>query len=195
MIPGMIETRSEFAAFQVVEEPHPPLPVTVRPANETDLGPISVLMAEREKDRPSRQLRLHRQQLERQTHGIGQLLVAESDTGIVGVAKSRVVTPPSGSPYRTPPAGWYLSGVVVDPRYRRRRVGRRLTEARVRWVLERAGRVFYFADSQNEVSLALHRDLGFVEVARNIVVPGITFSSGCGVLSVLTREDWNSRTA
>lgn len=78
--------------------------------------------------------------------------------------------------------GWYLTGVIVEPEYRRRGVGRQLVNARLDWLNTRADRVWYFASAQNEASLQLHREFGFSEVTRTFEVPGVTFTGGVGVL-------------
>ena len=69
------------------------------------------------------------------------------------------------------PDGWYLSGLQVLLSHRRRGIGRALTEHRIRWLSERTDVVYYNADEVNGPSIHLHEALGFVEVARGLLVP------------------------
>lgn len=80
------------------------------------------------------------------------------------------------------PPGFYLTGVTVQPAYRRGGLGRRLTVARLDWIRERADAVWYFASSANQSSIDLHRAFGFVEVSRARTIHGVTFDAGEGVL-------------
>jgi aminoglycoside 6'-N-acetyltransferase I len=59
------------------------------------------------------------------------------------------------------PAGCYLSGVLVDPAWRRRGIATALTRARLRWVFARTGEAFHVAGADNMASLHLHAALGF----------------------------------
>lgn len=54
------------------------------------------------------------------------------------------------------PTGWYLSGLVVTPEHRRRRIGRALTVARLELIAERAGEAFYVADASDRATVDLH---------------------------------------
>jgi len=64
------------------------------------------------------------------------------------------------------PAGCYLSGVLVDPAWRRHGIGTALTWARLRWVFARADEAFYVAGADNIASFRLHAALGFQELKR-----------------------------
>src|SRR5581483_7229910 len=83
---------------------------------------------------------------------------------------------------RTAPAGYYLTGVLVAPAHRRLGVGEQLTRARMGWAAERAEEMWYFTNAGNRASLRLHEALGFTEVTRDFVFPGVTFTGGVGVL-------------
>jgi GNAT superfamily N-acetyltransferase len=80
------------------------------------------------------------------------------------------------------PEGYYLAGVFVRPDARRASIGGALTEARLRWIAERANEAWSFANARNVASLALHRRFGFEEVTRDFAVPGVTFGGGEGIL-------------
>ncbi|MEV0713610.1 GNAT family N-acetyltransferase [Asanoa sp. NPDC050611] len=111
------------------------------------------------------------------------LHVAEDQDRIIGYARSAEFAPPADAPANAAPAGWYLLGLVVDPAYRRRGVGRALTTARMAAIAERADDVWYFANARNQPSLDLHAELGFVEVTRDFWFPEVTFEGGVGVLA------------
>lgn len=64
------------------------------------------------------------------------------------------------------PAGHYLGGVVVHPRFRRRGVGTGLTTARLGWIRGHAGTAYFFTNERNNASLRMHAALGFTEIAR-----------------------------
>jgi hypothetical protein len=55
------------------------------------------------------------------------------------------------------------------------------------WVFERAPDVWFFANARNRASLNLDAELGFVEVTRNFVFPGVSFDGGVGVLGRASR--------
>jgi GNAT superfamily N-acetyltransferase len=116
------------------------------------------------------------------------LLIAESSSdghGVIGYGRVSYFERPAGSSPDVAPAGYYLGGVLVDPEARRFGVGRALTVARMEWVRERARELWYFANSRNEASLEMHKELGFEEVSRRFTFPGVTFDGGEGVLAVV----------
>lgn len=80
------------------------------------------------------------------------------------------------------PAGYYLAGIEVARGCRHQGVGRRLTEARLGWIAQRDSSAWCVVNAQNTASLALHRSLGFVEVARAGQLGSVVFSGGSGVL-------------
>lgn len=56
--------------------------------------------------------------------------VAEAATGLVGYGRTGWFEPAADAPADIAPAGWYLTGLRVDPDWRRRGIARALTEER-----------------------------------------------------------------
>lgn len=86
------------------------------------------------------------------------------------------------------PGGYYLTGVTVARRWRRRGLGGLLTRWRMDWVWEREQSVWCFVSSQNRASLDLHRRLGFEVVRSGRSLQGVAFDSGEGILLNAHRE-------
>jgi ribosomal protein S18 acetylase RimI-like enzyme len=151
---------------------------TIRPARAEDLAAISRLYA------------LHTTRTP-ETVGLQTdidsetrcLLVAVGGDDVVGYGRARPFSPGSDAPANSAPAGYYLTGMVVDPAWRRRGTGEQLTRARMTWASDLTDRIWYFTKSTNITSLHLHARLGFREVTRDFVYPGVTFTGGEGVLS------------
>jgi ribosomal protein S18 acetylase RimI-like enzyme len=111
------------------------------------------------------------------------LVVAElSHQQIVGYGRVRLFAPPPKGPANIAPAGYYLGGVVVEPGHRRQGIGRQLTLERMDWAAARTGEIWYVTDAANQASVSLHERLGFREVTRDFLIPGVSFASRSGVL-------------
>ena len=110
------------------------------------------------------------------------LFVARVDGTPAGYGRVAYLCPPQRSASGGAPPGWYLAGLVVAPPWRGCGAGGEVTRARVDWVAQRAGEVWYYANAANAVSLALHAQLGFEEVTRDVSIPGVSFDGGVGVL-------------
>ena len=106
------------------------------------------------------------------------VLVAEVDGVIVGWAKTHLYDEASASA----PAGHYLGGVNVLPKFRRKGIGSALTRARLAWIWEREAAAWYVANARNAASIGLHAHLGFSEVARSNEFHGTTFEGDVGIL-------------
>jgi len=104
------------------------------------------------------------------------------DGHLVGYSTVAWLAPGIGHPTSAAPDGWYLLGLVVDPRFRRRGVGHRLTAERLRWLVGRTDRVWYFANSTNRASIDLHTGFGFGLRAEDLEFPGVSFTDGAGLL-------------
>jgi len=103
-----------------------------------------------------------------------RVLVAEAEEGVVGWGRAASWAPSPEDPANAAPGGVYLRGVSVIPSWRRRGIGRRLTQARLDWARGRGAReAYYFADQGNVASLALHAPFGFRIVTHDFWFPGI----------------------
>jgi len=116
---------------------------------------------------------------------MGVLFVAEADGAVRAFARVELIGTDDGTPATSAPDGWYLSGIVVEERWRRRGIGTALTRARLDWLAGRATRVHYIANAANAASIRMHEQFGFREIARGITAPGVTFENGEGVLFAL----------
>ena len=158
-------------------------PVTIRPARMQDVGVLGRISADREGGDVPAHCAAFKRAIE--GDGIGRtslVLVAAVDDDVIGFGKVRHLSEARADDGSASPEGWYLTGVVVDPRFRRRGVGSRLTEARLQWVSERGRFAYCFSNARNSVSIMLHRRFGFVEVARGSEFAGVSFVGGEGIL-------------
>ena len=155
----------------------------IRPAKVSDSQELGIIQAEREGGVSA----IHAVKIEQAINSWtktsqGIILVAKYDNKLVGLAKIKYFSPAPASPSNAAPAGWYLSGVIVRSKYRRCGVGQALTQARLEWITARASCAYYFANAQNQVSIALHNKFGFKELTRDFTHPGVTFTGGVGIL-------------
>ena len=75
-----------------------------------------------------------------------------------------------------PPAGYYLSGVIVDPGHRGHGIGGLLVRARIEFAWSAgAPTLYYFANSRNTTTIALHAKFGFHEIQQPFEYPGVEF--------------------
>lgn len=108
------------------------------------------------------------------------LLVAEEvgSGTVLGWAQTHHHTEPQDAA----PRGHYLGGVTVDPAWRRQGVAAALTDARMRWIADRADEAFYVVNPANRASIDLHRRWAFEEVLRADRLTGVEFTGGIGIL-------------
>ncbi len=118
------------------------------------------------------------------------LLVAAASGTTVGFGRAILWTPPADAPADAAPGGWYLLGLAVRDRWRRRGIGLELTRRRLEWIRERADEAVFVTNTRNRASLDLHRKLGFVEVTRDFWFPGASFDGGVGVLARVDLRGW-----
>jgi ribosomal protein S18 acetylase RimI-like enzyme len=117
------------------------------------------------------------------------LLLAIADGEIAGYGRGSHFKPASEAPANVAPEGYYLGGLLVAERWRRRGIALWLTRARMAWAFERAPEVWYFTNARNAPSLALHAKAGFVEVTREFFYPDVSFEGGVGVLGHAQLDD------
>jgi ribosomal protein S18 acetylase RimI-like enzyme len=180
---------SKFAEYSASDPDRPrttsPADLVIRPALPADLPALAAIAAEREGE-PEADWRARFEQILHATAaGDSVLLVAAVGGTVAGYGKAAHFAPPAGSPPNAAPAGYYLTGVIVDPAHRRRGLGSALTRARLDWIRARgAKRAYYFANERNRVTIDLHRGLGFVELTRDFHHPHVRFEGGSGILFV-----------
>jgi ribosomal protein S18 acetylase RimI-like enzyme len=168
-----------FAAYQPGVGRKPPVEVIIREPSVSELAVCAALVVSRAGgDVDDRREKLARD-LAKDDYC---MLVAVIGTEIVGFAQVMHFVAPPDAPADIAPDGYYLIALIVAPDWRRRGIGDDLTNARIAWVAERAGEVFYFANAGNRAILDLHERLGFAEVSRRFTFPGVTFIGGEGVL-------------
>ncbi len=109
--------------------------------------------------------------------------VAMVEGQLAGYSTLAWLAPGIGNPATAAPDGWYLLGLVVDPRFRRMGVGRRLTAERLRWLRAHTDKVWYFVSSANQASIDLHAEFGFRKSAADLDFPGVSFTAS-GLLFV-----------
>jgi len=155
--------------------------VIFRAGRDVDLTGIVALQAERHQQDP--------QKLQKQLAGrfvAEEYTVAVKAEQIVAYGRRMYFTPPAHAHANCVPAGWYLLGLCVDPAWRRRGLGHQITQIRIAALKTSAAQVYYFVNSLNRASIALHQALGFKEIATEIWFPGVSFSGdGQGLLYAL----------
>jgi ribosomal protein S18 acetylase RimI-like enzyme len=115
-------------------------------------------------------------------HPERSLVVAVSRAEIVGYARAHLFEPEPDAPTDTSPWGYYLIGLFVRPDCRGAGLGAALTDARLRWISERADEAWFFANVRNTASIELHHRFGFEEITHHFSFPGLTFEGGEGIL-------------
>lgn len=109
------------------------------------------------------------------------VFVADVEGQVVGYGRAKRLSHEQHGLPAELPEGWYLNGVVVDPAHRRRGLGHALTAARLAWVRERADAAHYVTNQANRVSIELHAELGFAEIARGFDYPRAGLSPDEGI--------------
>lgn len=128
----------------------------------------------------------HEQWVERLTEDLVDpergLWVADRGGEVIGYGRAHRFEAAPDAPPSTAPDGFYLVGLGISDGYRREGLGLAITKVRLRWIAERAPKAWYFTNARNEASLRLHAQLGFREITRDFVFPGVEFEGGTGVL-------------
>ena len=116
------------------------------------------------------------------THDHRQMFIAKANGQVVAYGRVTELAADEAGPET--PAGYYLSGVLVEQALRRQGIALALTQARLRWVFARTDEVFYVTGADNIASLHLHAVLGFQEMKR---FGSERSAAGVDVLSRLAR--------
>jgi ribosomal protein S18 acetylase RimI-like enzyme len=111
-----------------------------------------------------------------------QMFVAKANGRVIAYGRVAEMAADEAGPGT--PAGCYLSGVLVEPAWRRRGIAAALTRARLRWVFARTDETFYVAGADNIAPLHLHAALGFQGMKR---FESDRSAAGVDVLSRLAR--------
>lgn len=154
----------------------------VREMEAADVEPIARLLAEREELPVARAREVVSCWIPQGPDRL--VLVAEHEGRVQGYGKAERLAPEDDG--GRGPSGWYLTGVIVRPAARRRGLGMLLTQERIRRLAARTGEVWYFANTRNAASIALHERIGFTLHSRDFRVPGVVFEGGSGALFRLT---------
>lgn len=157
-------------------ERHAPASAVVAEATGDDVSVLAVLQA-RARGGSAREWagRIHRARCGDRS------LVATAKVAGEAVGYANVAFLPE-HPMDHAPAGYYLTGVTVDPAWRRRGIARLLTRRRMDWVWERDSAIWCFISARNRASLDLHRELGFHHVLFGASFQGVEFTGGEGWL-------------
>lgn len=115
-----------------------------------------------------------------------RVFVAEVEGEVIAYGRVRNLTHAEAGLPPECPEGWYLTGVIVRPPFRRRGLGALLTRARIDWVRERATGIHYVANRQNLTSIALHACFGFEPTDAEFAYPRAALERGEGRLYRLT---------
>lgn len=174
---------ARFAPRGDTPRPEPGDEPVIRDARAGDLRALARIAAEREGCPEEESLASFERVLARSGAGDGvRLLVAELDGHVRAFGKAAFFVRPLHAPPLVAPEGWYLTGLVVEPAFRRRGIGDALTRERLAWIAGRGPAAYYFANARNEATIALHRRHGFVEITRSFHFPGVDFQGGTGIL-------------
>ena len=160
-----------------------PVGLRIRSARPNDVEAVARLILERDQGSLDAHLDRTRAEITRsEREREFMLCVAETDRSVIAFGRCGLLGSESaGDGFRAPP-GWYLMGLIVDPKIRRRGVGLELTRYRMRWIAKRAQHAYYFVNARNQASIDLHQKLGFRELTRDFQIPNVSFTGGAGVL-------------
>ncbi len=168
--------------------PRLPSGVSLRWATGGDLSQVAKLSADRNGTVADAELPGLVRALERGVEGQGLFFVAEFENQVAAFAKAAIWDP--GSQGALPPLkGWYLTGVVVDSKFRRIGIGEALTQARLAALRRRSDTVrfgLWLAPRTRRASICipgsvLKKSCGgsIHQVCASRVVWGFSISASC----------------
>ncbi len=154
----------------------------VREARVDDAAELGRLSAARDGGDPSERADGFVRAMRASSARRDRIWVADVADEPIAYGKIHYFVPAAGSPPNAAPEGWYLAGMIVDPAFRRRGVGRILTTERLLWIASHSTSAYYFVNALNRASIDLHAAFGFIELTRSFWYPGATFTGGPGIL-------------
>lgn len=172
----MTDALYEFAKYQPDADSQGRAEALVREASTQDVGRLAGLQAATRGGDEARWAAQIGWAVEDQQRLV---VLAEVDGETAGYANAALLPE---HPVDHAPAGYYLTGVTVARRWRRRGIGTLLTHHRVAWVRQRDEAVFCFVSAANRASLDLHLELGFSIVSTGSAFQGVEFAAGRGFL-------------
>jgi ribosomal protein S18 acetylase RimI-like enzyme len=159
----------------------PPAGMSMRPAETKDLEALARLTAEREGYAYAEAYDRRAKELQSLPAADKVLLVATLEAEVIGFGRAKYTQSVQFAPEEPTgpvPDGWYLTGLIIGPTWRRRGIGAALTRQRLNCIAQRAKEAYYFANSLNLASIELHRQLGFEPLQLDFRFPGCHFSGG-----------------
>ena len=164
--------------------------VTIRDGTLVDVRRVAEIYAEREGDSADRVEPLITKEFEKHApewkeRYVGVALVAGR---VEAYGRAAYLRMSQKAGVEGMPDGWYLSGLVVDPGFRRRGIGQQLLEHRLHRLAKLTDTVRYFVSDQNLPSINLHRKLGFIEERRGVSFPRTDFDRRGGTLFLLNLQ-------
>ena len=161
--------------------------VTYRLASEDDAAEIARITFEREGVHRKRDFNYYFKRTKKELENIEtatgfHIIVAEYEGEIIGFGRSIYYDLKKIQVPYPAPSGWYLMGVVVKPEFRRRGIGRRITEERLMRIFKNSTEAYFIVDSNNQASIKLHEELGFKKISEGEGFLKVKFDDGKGYL-------------
>jgi ribosomal protein S18 acetylase RimI-like enzyme len=155
--------------------------ITLREARQNDIDIIAELTTTRGQITLEEALKQTRAEFPIPPHK--KIFVAEIDNQVVGFSRCIFLKEKNDlGEKRDIPEGWYLMGVLVNPKFRRMGIAEKLTNKRLEYILTKGSTAYYFSNSQNQSSIDLHTPYGFHEIARQPSFLNIEMDGGEGIL-------------
>ena len=178
---------ASFAQYEPAAHGGPLQGVTIRDGTVEDTRRVAEIYAEREGDSAARVEPLITKEFENNAPAWRDryVCVAVIHGRVEAYGRAGYLRMTERAGVEGMPDGWYLSGLVVDPAFRRRGIGRQLVEHRVRRLAAVTDQIRYFVSDENRPSIRLHQGFGFVEERRRVSFPRTDFDQRGGTLFVL----------
>ena len=157
-----------------------------RIANRQDCDSINILTYERNPFQSMKEIEDGTtREIERMESGASyKLYVAELNKEIIGFCRfANSDGLPASKKIYSGPEGWYGLGILVSPKYRRQNIAKFLTLKRNEVLKNLGVKEFYsVVDAKNLTSLKMHKEFGYIEIARAPGFLHIGFNDGVGCL-------------